>query len=135
MSKTYVHNLDACLLVCDLTNERSFEAVSKWAKDVRNIKNIPIVLLANKYDLTEERAVQQSQLDSLAKKLKIRCFETSAKSGYNVENSFYCLVYQILKPCLEINDIVKSEITSSGLKGGPMKKLIDQEEDPYQLYK
>ena len=32
----------------------------------------------------------------------VHTFETSAKTGHNVDSAFACLIYQVLKPCLAV---------------------------------
>ena len=31
-------------------------------------------------------------------------FETSAKTGQNVDNAFSCLIYQVIKPCIAVRE-------------------------------
>ena len=62
ISKNYARNLEACLLVFDLTRRKSFQSVNKWLQELRNIKDIPDILVGNKYDLEEKREVTESDI-------------------------------------------------------------------------
>ena len=62
ISKNYARNLEACLLVFDLTRRKSFQSVNKWLQELRNIKDIPEILVGNKYDLEEKREVTDSDI-------------------------------------------------------------------------
>ena len=48
---SYVKRLDACLMVCDLTNEESIKSIRKWIRDLNNQIQMPVVIVANKSDL------------------------------------------------------------------------------------
>ena len=37
----------------------------------------------------------------------VHTFETSAKTGLNVDSAFACLIYQVLKPCLVITEKIQ----------------------------
>jgi GTPase KRas protein len=55
-------------------------------------QNIPIVIVGNKRDLTRGREVSPEDGARLAQRLGCEFFETSAKTGYNVENAFRSIV-------------------------------------------
>jgi len=57
----------------------------------------PIVMLGNKCDLERERLVTTAEGKEFAKKLHIPFFETSAKTRFNVEESFHQLVREVNK--------------------------------------
>lgn len=56
---------------------------------------IPIILVGNKCDLTEERTVQYSQGHAIAKKYACPFYEVSAKESINVAQMFRQLVREI----------------------------------------
>ena len=104
----YVKNVDACLMVFDLTRQYSFESIQRWIKQLMQTSGgIPVVIVGNKYDLTEQRDVSIEQIEEMGRTQNVHVFETSAKTGYNVESAFKCLLYQVLKPCLQIYDKIK----------------------------
>ena len=80
-----------------------------------NIKDVPVVIIGNKNDLIEQRKIFEEEFAST--RCGVHTFETSALTGDHVESAFYCLIYQVIKPCLDLNEMVKSELSQSGLKG------------------
>ena len=56
------------------------------------LENIVILLVGNKLDLTEQRAVKNEEAMELASSVGIKYFETSAKDDTNVSESFQHLV-------------------------------------------
>ena len=51
--------------------------------------NVQIILVGNKSDLAKKRQVTVEEADAVAKRYNIQYFETSAKTGSNVDESFY----------------------------------------------
>ena len=54
---SYVKNLDACLIVFDLTDADSLASVHKWVKQLFQQSSMPVVIVGNKSDLHSEREV------------------------------------------------------------------------------
>ncbi len=100
------------LLVFDLTRPASFENIPSWIDDVNGsgLHGIPIVLLGNKSDLSHLRGVTKKSVKKfLADSKRIETFfETSAKSGTNVEKAFQTLV-ELIDPIPTIIRIGKTE--------------------------
>ena len=59
------------------------------------IKNLPIIIIGNKIDV-ENREVQFYDAESFSKSYNYPYFETSAKTGENVEESVLFLVKKIM---------------------------------------
>eukprot|EP01045_Picozoa_sp_COSAG04_P002136 COSAG04_NODE_75_length_28792_cov_4.615272_22_plen_131_part_00 len=86
------------LLVYDVTDRQSFESIrNRWVKDVAQHapETALKILLGNKCDMDEKRAVSTEEGQKLADELDIQFFEVSAKSGRSVENAFFKLVEDI----------------------------------------
>ena len=81
------------ILVFDLTNPSSFEHLPQWIHEVReNVKlEIPVLLVGNKSDLIDKRAVLRSEIDRFRQKFNLNYIETSAKTGDRVKECFYTL--------------------------------------------
>ncbi len=87
------------LVVFDLTRYDTFEKVYDWLKLIEeNAKGIPRILIGNKVDKREARAVDQVSINSMISRGKFSAyFETSAKTGQNIVKSFALLTVIILK--------------------------------------
>ena len=81
------------VLVFDLTNSASFEHLPQWIEEVRaNIKtDIPILLVGNKSDLIDQRAVSIEEIRKFTRDFNLYYMETSAKTGDGVGDCFYIL--------------------------------------------
>ena len=90
ITKGYYSNSTCCILVYDLTDEKSFESIKKWIEEVKNYtnKNIILILVGNKYDLNDKRKITKEQGDALALEYGMEHIESSAKNGYNIDEIF-----------------------------------------------
>ncbi|XP_065907619.1 uncharacterized protein [Dysidea avara] len=88
-----VFNAVGCILVFDLTDQDSFDAVPMWLnKRIRVIcPHIKVVLVGAKCDLASKRVVALHQAEELASELGIIYIETSAETGHNISNVFKIL--------------------------------------------
>lgn len=92
----FYRGADCCVLVFDVNNCKSFEALDSWRDEFfiqaspRDPENFPFVCLGNKIDLEEsKRTVSHSRVLSFCQsKGNIPYFETSAKECINVEQAF-----------------------------------------------
>ena len=76
----------------DLTNRNSFENIQNWVEKARqHCTQEPIlILVGNKSDRSEERVVDQKEIDNTLYELSIvKYFETSAVSGENIKQLFH----------------------------------------------
>jgi len=85
---------DACMLVFDLTNVRSFQALGKWKSEFLYQANpskapFPFILVGNKEDLVNERMVTKEEAVQWCKENgDIPYYETSAKTSIKVKEVF-----------------------------------------------
>ncbi|MFX0043712.1 MAG: Rab family GTPase [Candidatus Hodarchaeota archaeon] len=97
----YFQGCVGALLVYDVTRYNTFDSInSKWLKDFKRYvkKEGAYILIGNKTDLKEQRAVTTEKGKKLAEEINASEFvETSAKLGENIEEAFSLLVHQILK--------------------------------------
>jgi small GTP-binding protein len=81
-------------------NKESFNEVNQIRKRIERVKNskdFPMILVANKYDLETNRKVDRDMGEEMAKDFSCPFIETSAKTGYNCTEVFMELVREIRK--------------------------------------
>lgn len=98
VTKSYMAGASGALIVCDLTRPETLNKLYDCVNDVRESNpSISLVLLANKYDLIEERRITDEQLEEASQQLGVPLCITSAKSGENVELAFQLLAADLEK--------------------------------------
>ena len=88
------------LMVFSITSRSSFDEITSFREQILRVKDAdkaPMVLVANKSDLENERQVTTGEGQDLAKSFSVPFMETSAKTRVNVEESFFELVREIRK--------------------------------------
>lgn len=97
ITRSYYKGSIGCLLVYDITQRHTFTAVSEWLKEIRQScsENMIIVLIGNKTDVDSRRQVSADEGREFAKENAISFFETSAKTGFNVHESFLHIIDNI----------------------------------------
>ena len=98
ISLNAIKNTQGVILMYDITNKKTFDAITKWIKDIIDAKgkDFPIVLLGNKCDMETERQVTKDEGEQLAQKYNLSFFETSNKTGKNIEEAGLELINKIL---------------------------------------
>ncbi|TFG15704.1 MAG: tetratricopeptide repeat protein [Promethearchaeota archaeon] len=132
--KTYYSGAQAAFIVFDLTSRDSFNNILKWYKELTEFiedKNIPIILVGNKKDLLDQRAIEYEEGIALAKELSNRSelsdfsdlsglidfsdlsgkiegnisyIETSALTGDQVEDAFNLVSYHFMIRSKELEE-------------------------------
>lgn len=101
MREQYVRSGNGFLLVYSVASRQSFDEVQQIYQQImrskNNDSNFPIVLVANKIDLTSERIVTTEEGSRLANRLNLPYMEASAKTRFNVQESFKALASRTLK--------------------------------------
>ena len=102
LSRNYIKKANGILIVYDITNNQTFLAVENWIKCAKEemTKMVPIYLIGNKSDLNEDRVIKKEEGQKLAEQFGIKFYETSCKTGDNVEKAFTDLANDILQ-CLK----------------------------------
>jgi len=90
ITRSYYRGAQGVLLVYDVTRRESFEYLSSWLEECQENgdRNITIVLVGNKCDLTEERVISYEEGKKFADDHGILFLEASAKTAANVEEAF-----------------------------------------------
>ena len=89
ITRAYYKNSVCAILVYDISNRESFEHISNWIEDclAQSPKTVFMVLVGNKSDL-DNRQVTYEEGKEMAEKSNLMFFETSAKTGDNVDKIF-----------------------------------------------
>ncbi|KAH3767127.1 GTPase Ryh1 [Pelomyxa schiedti] len=85
---SYIRDCSVAVVVYDITKRESFQNVDKWIEDVRAERNVILVLVGNKTDLSEKRQVSIEEGEQKAKEFQTIFLETSAKANYNIKQLF-----------------------------------------------
>ncbi len=97
LREAYFYGVEGALAVCDVTSKESLGELRYWIKAMTSTTGkVPIVFLGNKCDLRDETRVPYQDLELFAKKHESPALLTSAKTGYNVEQSFSTLLDLIM---------------------------------------
>ena len=90
MIPSYIRDSSVAVVVYDTTNKASFANCNKWIEDVRAERgtDVVIMLVGNKTDLADKRAVTTEEGEAKAKELNVLFIETSAKSNHNIKQMF-----------------------------------------------
>ena len=72
--------------------------------------NTIVILIGNKSDLEDERQVKKEEGERRAKEYNIPFYETSCKTGINIDEVFLRITNEILNKKGNINNNRKSEI-------------------------
>ncbi|MCY3410922.1 MAG: GTP-binding protein [Candidatus Heimdallarchaeota archaeon] len=100
----YYRGALGALVVYDLTKKESFDNIVHWIDDIKKYcDEVPLVVIGNKSDLIDERALTEVQGKEMAETLRARWskdihfIETSAKQDIGVTQAFMDLAESILK--------------------------------------
>eukprot|EP00029_Vermamoeba_vermiformis_P011761 TRINITY_DN6563_c0_g1_i1.p1 TRINITY_DN6563_c0_g1~~TRINITY_DN6563_c0_g1_i1.p1 ORF type:complete len:201 (-),score=43.65 TRINITY_DN6563_c0_g1_i1:100-702(-) len=100
ITSSFYRGAHGILVVFDLNNRESFDNLQRgWMKDIHKYSttSVSIILVGNKADTTQDRAVSLEDAKAYAEQMDIPYVETSAKSNTNVETTFMRLVESMLK--------------------------------------
>ena len=114
ITKNYYKGAHGIILIYDVTNQQTFENVTNWINQIKEeaSEKVTIFLVGNKIDDEKNRKVETEEGEKLAKDFQLKFYETSAKTGINVEVTF--------KDLVQIIDEVSAQ--NNNLKGGKLTK-------------
>lgn len=94
ITTAYYRGAMGFLLMYDITNQDSFNAVQDWATQIKTYSwdNAQVIMVGNKCDLEDDRVVPTEDSQRLAEDLGFQFFEASAKDNINVKQVFERLV-------------------------------------------
>ena len=101
LAKGFFHNAQGIMVVYDVTNLESYENVKYWTQSIKThmgneIDKISVILIGNKID-ADKREVKKEDAEAFSAELGYPYFETSAKTGENVDSTIKFLAKEVLK--------------------------------------
>uniref|UniRef100_V9KH02 Synaptic vesicle specific GTP-binding protein n=1 Tax=Callorhinchus milii TaxID=7868 RepID=V9KH02_CALMI len=113
ITTAYYRGAMGFLLMYDITNQESFNAVQDWATQIKTYSwdNAQVILVGNKCDLEEDRVLPSEEGRRLADELGFEFFEASAKDNVNVKQVFERLVDII---CVKMSESLDADPTLVG---------------------
>ena len=93
LAPMYYRGAMAAVIVYDITQQDTFKGAKTWIHEIktRGRDDCVIALVGNKSDLEQKRKVEKETVYEYVHKEDILYFETSAKTGDNVEHVFYVI--------------------------------------------
>jgi len=90
VTRSYYRGAAGALLVYDITRRATYNHLTSWLTDARNLTNpnTVIMMIGNKKDSEDQRDVSYEEASNFAKENGLIFLETSAKTGENVEEAF-----------------------------------------------
>eukprot|EP01027_Heterolobosea_sp_BB2_P027811 GEZU01043453.1.p1 GENE.GEZU01043453.1~~GEZU01043453.1.p1 ORF type:complete len:210 (-),score=73.91 GEZU01043453.1:25-654(-) len=98
---TYYRNTNGVMVVYDITSKVTYDAIkNKWIPEIESLapKDISIMIIGNKSDCKDARAVQTATAKSFFETSypHVKFMEVSAKDGNNIVNAFRTMAKDIL---------------------------------------
>ncbi|XXG70727.1 hypothetical protein AAC387_Pa07g0139 [Persea americana] len=126
--RSQVHTTVGAMVVYDITKRQTFDHIPRWLDELRAHadKNIVIIMIGNKIDLEDERAVPTEDAKEFTEKEGLFFLETSALEATTVKNAFMAVLTEIFNIVNRKNlvaDEAKSDINVQSLSG---KKIVVQ---------
>ena len=129
---TYFRGSNGILLLYDITNRESFKDLESWLIEIEKNadENVLKILIGNKNDLEEERAISYDEGKAFADRNNMQFIETSAKLDTNVSEAFETLGKLMVelksspKPLLSNKNENKKLNASAGKDLNTKKKVV-----------
>lgn len=118
ITTSYYRGAHGIIVVCDVTNQRSFDNLAGWIDEIAkhvNEKELQMLLIGNKVDMEDSRVITTEMLEEFANKYDMPYIETSAKAGNNVEEVFNKMA----------NEIISKSMSGKNLNPGKSKTTLN----------
>ena len=108
LSKNQISSTKGILIVYDVTEKESFDALTFWMKSFKENanKNAICLIIGNKIDLENKRVIGYDEGKKFAEKYGVKFIETSAKSAVGVNEAFYSVAKEIFDNEINVDDII-----------------------------
>lgn len=125
ITTAYYRGAMGIMLVYDITNEKSFDNIKTWIKNIEQHASDAVekMLLGNKCDMEDKRVITKEQGEKFAAEAGIAFMETSAKADINVEAAF-------LKIAREIKKKMDVKVPAAKTDKGPIIRPVETNSPP-----
>lgn len=117
LTPVYCQGSSAGLIVFDILNRNSFNEIQSYIDLIKNVPKATYMIVGNKIDMKEKRAVSYEEAAEFAKKRSVTYLEVSAVTGQHVDEMFteFCLqaVENHLKSSQNASDTINISVTQS----------------------
>ena len=93
---------EGIMVMFDVTCQESFDNIRNWAESIKTHLNNDldrnlVIIIGNKIDCINEREIKTEEAKKYSKELGFEYFETSAKTGQNVNDTIKYLAKEVMK--------------------------------------
>lgn len=100
----FYRGADCALVVYDITDPITFQHIDAWLQNLlmnsekgKFDTELPVVIIGNRSDQSHLREVSYAKAESWCDSKRLKYFETSAKTGENVEQAFDYIVRKAIE--------------------------------------
>eukprot|EP01064_Diplonema_japonicum_P016253 TRINITY_DN24253_c0_g1_i1.p1 TRINITY_DN24253_c0_g1~~TRINITY_DN24253_c0_g1_i1.p1 ORF type:complete len:206 (+),score=43.99 TRINITY_DN24253_c0_g1_i1:52-669(+) len=118
VTRSYYRGAAGAVLVYDITRRQTFNHITSWLQDAKNLTNPQTVmmLIGNKQDMEQSREVSYEEAAKFAEEHSLLFHECSAKTGLNVEEAFVKTGRTIYENIM--NGVLDPNAVESGIQFG-----------------
>mmetsp|Transcript_64913 Transcript_64913/g.156914 ORF Transcript_64913/g.156914 Transcript_64913/m.156914 type:complete len:270 (-) Transcript_64913:101-910(-) len=128
LTSRYYKGAGACALVFSTVDRDSFNAIETWKRKVEEeCGDIPKCLVQNKVDLIDDAVMTSDEVETLARRLRLKLYRTCVKENVNVNEVFDYLAAQYIvrgehieavQAITDFDDESRTAASGSGGAGG-----------------
>jgi small GTP-binding protein len=98
LTPLFYRDAQGAIVVFDLTDANSLQVTRRWFTELHNARGTAcsVIVVGNKNDLHDKRCEDVPDAQPYCEANSIDYFETSAKTGANVDAAFLCLVKKMI---------------------------------------
>ena len=102
----YIRDANIIIVVYDISSKDTFLHTEHWVNETRDLKreDAIFVLVGNKIDLEDKRAVQKNEAEEFARQKGFLFYEVSAKTGEQVQELFETQIFPEMARKYHIED-------------------------------
>lgn len=129
---SFYRNASMAFIAYAIDNEESFNNIEEWLNDIKTQSNpdIKIFMVGTKADLEDKRKITKERAEKFAEEHKMNFFmETSAKTGFNVQNLFIHAAKILYEENLKVMDKFSRPGSVANMPYTPENNAVFLEDD------